>query len=226
MVAQSPVIVCDIRKSFQTGSVANVRLGRSVRQPIMTPSLQMVEVAPDISICVEHNQHPAECFSDTNLCQASRAKYQSIEHYVHLWEKVLLAEAAHSSVSNSELVLVRDVALQWPQLVIPTNCTDGIYYIPKGYVTMEVPVESQNMMEYIDIEAGDLVCARYKLPTMRAVYHMVVEKIEMDDKQKPRKIYIKPINSDACRVSKNMKNNMEGNPACEVQIINVQPSFR
>ena len=228
-IAQSPVVICDVQKSFKTGSVVKVWLGRSIRQPIMTPCLQLVEVAPEISICVEHNQHPAECFSDTNLCQATRAKYQSIEHYINLWEKVLLAEAAHGSVNSSELVLVRDVLLQWPKLVIPTNCTDNIHYIPNGDVTMEVP--SQNMMEYIDIEEGDLVCARYKLPTLRSVYHMVINRIELDesktdDKEKLVRIYMKPIGTEACHVSKKMHKVLQQNPACEIQVINLQPSFR
>ena len=233
-IAQSPVVICDIQKSFKTGSVVHVWLGRSIRQPIMAPCLQLVEVAPEISICVEHNEHPAECFSDTSLCKATRAKYQSMEHYVNLWEKVLLAEAAHGSVNNSELVLVRDVVLRWPKLVIPTNCTDNIHYIPNGDIMMEIPSESQNMMEYIDIEEGDLVCARYKLPTLRSVYHMVINDIETDeiednktdDKKKLVRIYMKPISTEACRVSKKMQKVLQQNPACEIQLITLQPSFQ
>ena len=233
-IAQSPVVISDIQKSFKTGSVVKVWLGRSIRQPIMTPCLQLVEVAPEISICVEHNQHPAECFSDTSLCRATRAKYQSMENYVNLWEKVLLAEAAHGSVSNSELVLVRGVVLQWPKLVIPTNCTDNIHYIPNGDIMMEISSESHSMMEYIDIEEGDLVCARYKLPTLRSVYHMVINGIETDeikdnktdDKEKLVRIYMKPISTEACRVSKKMHKVLQQNPVCEIQLITLQPSFR
>ena len=228
-IAPSPVIIYDIQKSFKTGSVVKVWLGRSIRQPIMTPCLQMVEVAPEISICVEHNQHPAECFSDTSLCHATRAKYPSKKHYVNLWEKVLLAEAAYGSVNGSELVMVRDVVLRWPKLVVPTNCTDNIYYIPNEDVAMEIP--SQNMMEYIDIEEGDLVCVRYKLPTLRSVYHMVINSIEKDesktnDEEKIVRIYMKPISTQACCVSKKMHKVLQQNPACEIQLINLQPSFR
>ena len=229
--AQSPIIICEIQKPFRTGSIVKVWLGRSVRQPIMTPCLQLVEVAPEISICVEHNQHPAECFSDTSFCRVTRARYHSIEHYVNLWEKVLLAEAAHGSVNSSEFILVKDVVLQWPRLVIPTNCTDDLHYIPNGDVTMEVPFESQNMMEYIDIEEGDLVCARYKLPTLKSVYHMVINNIEKDGsktdgKEKIVRIYMKPISIKACHVSKKMHKDLQQNPACEIQLINLQPSFR
>ena len=222
--AQSPVIMYDGHRSLKGGIVVKVWLGRSLRPPIMCPSLQLIEVAPEFSICVEHNQHPAECFSDTNLHQASRPKYLSIQDYVNLWEKVLLAEAAKGSVEDGSLVLVKDVTLQWPELKIPTNCTEEIYYIPNGNVIMDVPLESQNMMEYIELEEGSLVCARYKLPTLRAVYHMVVNNVHSDDEAKPTKISMKPINSEACRVSKKMCTVMAQNPPCDIQLINLQPS--
>ena len=224
--AQSPVIMYDGQRSLKGGIVVKVWLGRSLREPIMCPSLQLIEVAPEISICLEHNQHPAECFSDTNLHQASRPKYLSIQDYVNLWEKVLLAEAAKGSVEDGSLVLVKDVTLQWPPLRIPLNCTDEIYYVPNGNVTMDVPLESQNMMEYIELEEGSLLCVRYKLRSLRAVYHMVVNKVHSDDGETPTKISMKPINTEACRVSKKMCREMAQNPPCDIQIINLQPSFQ
>ena len=224
--AQSPVIMYDVQKSLKSGGVVKVWLGRSIRQPIMSPSLQLIEVAPEVSICVEHNQHPAECFSDTKLHQASRPKYLSIQDYVNLWEKVLLAEAAKGSVEDCSLVLVKDVTLQWPELKIPMNCTDEIYYVPKGNVTMEIPLESQSILEYIELEEGSLVCARYRLPTLRAVYHMVVNKVQSDDEEKPPRISMKPISTEACRISKKLCKVMAQNPPCDIQIINLQPSFQ
>ena len=221
---QSPIIRYEVRKSLKT---VKVWLGRSLRQPIMCPSLQLIEVAPEVSICVEHNQHPAECFSDTNLHQASRPKYLSIQDYVTLWEKVLLAEVAKGSVEDCSLILIKDVTLQWPQLRIPTNCTDEIYYVPNGNVTMEVPLEFQNTMEYIELEVGSLVCVRYNLPTLRAVYHMVVNKVEKhgsDDGDKPSKISMKPISTEACRVPQKMCKVIVQNPPCDIQIIHLHPS--
>ena len=95
---------------------------------------------------------------------------------------------------------------------------------------MEVPSQN-NMMEYIDIGEGDLVCARYKLPTLRSVYHMVINSIEKDEsktdgKEKMVRIYMKPISTEACRVSKKMHKVLQQYPACEIQLINLQPSFR
>ena len=158
----SPVLKYEVKCKLGSNSIVPVWLGQTLLQePILTPCIQLTEVAPELRICLQHNTHPAECFSDPHFGQASKAVYTSLDEYIFLWKKVFLAEVAEDSVLDHGkcLTILKDVPLQWPTLKIPENSTDK-FFVPIGPVTLEIPPDKQNFLEYnIRINVGDLVCA-------------------------------------------------------------------
>ena len=178
----SPVLKYEVKRKLDSNSIVPVWLGQSLlREPIMTPCLQLMEVAPELHICLQHNKYPAECFSDPMLSQASKAVYTSLDEYVMLWEKVYVAEVAHGSVhySKKPLIMLKDVPLQWPELKIPENSIDE-YLVPGGPIILEIFPEKRCFLMYgIHIDVGDLVCVRYgvKEEQCKAVYHFVVSDV-------------------------------------------------
>ena len=221
----SPFISADHRADFKPHDIIRVWMAKSMGRSLIAPAIQLIEVSPLVHICVQHNSHPSECFSDVNLSYASRKFYSDISEYVQLWEKVVLAEAAETSVRDSNQVIVHDVTLQWPRLSIPSNCIDEEYYQPTDSVTLILPEKYvDNCSEFIKFNEGDLVCARYGTDPhaeTRAVFHMVVHKIqyEEEDETRPSKVWMKFIGDNNCRVSEKMKTIL--GTKCELQLISL-----
>lgn len=226
----SPFINCHYQTCFKPHDVIRVWMTRSMRESLIAPAIQIVEVNPLVRICVQHNAHPAECFSDQNLSKASRKCYSNIAEYVHTWEKVLLAEAAEKSVKECRQVIIHDVILAWPQLVVPTNCIDEEYFEPMGSISLTLPQNYvENCSEFIQFNEGDLVCVRYGLDAhlpARAVFHMVIHKINYnrDDETQPMKVMMKIIGDSNRRISEKVTPVLESK--CELQLISLSTSYQ
>ena len=224
-----PFMKCDVSCRMDMNDMTRVWMTWSTRDAILAPQIQMVEIAPFLRVCVQHNTHPAECFSESQLRQASKEKYCNIQEYVALWERVLLAEAAERSVKDSHLAIIFDVPLEWPELVIPKNCLDDIYYVPKGFIELAMP---QNIIEstkpFLKVHVGDMLCVRYgtkKNSDIRAVFHMVVSKIfHVKSKNDKEILLLKVIGEDNCRISDKMRSIIK--EKCEIQVISMSPSYQ
>ena len=227
---------CKVRHKLGSNTIVPVWFGQTlVQEPILTPCLQLMEVAPELRICLQHNTYPAECFSDPQLYQASKGKYASLEEYVKLWEKVYLAEVAYDSVHyrGKHLRILKDVPLQWPTFV--DNSTDE-YYTPNGPVTLKIPFEKRMFFKYsILINVGDLVCVRYnvKKEQCRAIYHFVVTDAyekktgKTERRDLPFVLEMRHFGRGSCHVSQKMKDVLQKyKPPCEMQVVNVQESHQ
>jgi len=210
--------------------ITRVWMTWSTREAILAPQMQIIEVAPFFRICLQHNAHPAECFSDVHLQSASRDKYTDLKQYVRLWEKVLLAEAAERSVDDSQIGILFDVTLKWPKLVIPKNCLDEVYYEPKGCLELVLPQNVvQDSAPFLKVHIGDMMCVRYgtkKNSNVRAVFHMVVS---AKKKSKPSSnsgitLQLKVISAKNCRISDKMLSLIK--EKCEVQVITMSSSYQ
>ena len=234
----SPIVKCEVTCKLGSSSIVPVWLGQTImKEHIISPCLQLIEVAPELRICLQHNKHPAECFSDTQLTQASKGNYRSLKEYISLWEKVFLAEVAQDSVLDAQdkpINLLKNVPLQWPQLKIPDNSVDD-YYLPQGPVKLTVPPEIQDFLLYnMKIETGDLICVRYdvKEEQCRAVYHLVVRKVKKN-REKNEEVFIEVqmehIGKHSCQISSRMAKILQNeykHPTCELQVVNLQESYR
>ena len=228
-------VVYHLTRSIATCDTIKVWMTYSNRGAILSPKLQLLELAPKVRICLEHNSHPAECFSDPILESASRKFYNNIQEYVQLWEKVLLAEGSERSVKEGQPVIIHDVTLKWPKLGVPSTCIDETYYEPQGNIFMELPARFQEEnSEFFRMRVGDMICARYGTDPRsetRAVFHMVVsavptaEKISESD-ENPR-VQMKIIGKQNSRVSEKMKCMLEsGSAKCEIQLVTMSTSYQ
>ena len=204
-------------REFKT---VKVWLRANYSEYILTPSIQMLDLAPHLQICIQHLTTPATCFAPTILKQASKPHYNEIGEYVELWEEVFLAEAVSTSVrstkSSLRMNVVKNVRMRWPALTIPSNAIGEPYYVPSGPLHIELSEEfCAEKLDFFAFKVGTLICARYCIPLqdkemkiladlyhlkygtkkdektaiekllgdntdghVRAVYHMVVTKVE------------------------------------------------
>jgi superfamily I DNA and/or RNA helicase/exoribonuclease R len=221
-VIKSPVVMSDVVCRMDVYDVVKVWMTWSTHQAILSPQLQLVEIAPFFRICLQHNTYPAKCFSDTCLKNASKKCYTNLQEYVHLWEKVLLAEAAERSVNDNRTGILYDVKLNWEKVVIPKRI-DASHYEPKGCVKLVLPFTiSKAAKPFLKVHVGDLMCVRYgtqKNSTVRAVFHLVVT-----DKEK-QTFLLKSVSKDNTQISERMKPLIE-NEKCEVEVITMSPSYQ
>ena len=228
-------VVYHLTRSIAAYDTIKVWMTYSNREAILSPKLQLLELAPKVHICLQHNSHPAECFSDPILESASRKFYNNIQEYVQLWEKVLLAEGSERSVKEGQPVMIHDVTLEWPRLGVPSNCIDEIYYEPQGNMVMELPAKFQEEnSEFFRVRVGDMICARYGTDPRsetRAVFHMVVSAVptteKMSESDENPTVQMKFIGKQNCRVSEKMKCMLEsGSAKCEIQLITMSTSYQ
>ena len=235
--SNSPIISYDITRSFGPGEVLNVWLGKSVRRPIASPGIHLIEIAPTVRVCLQHNQSPVMCFSDIQLRLTSKSHYRSESEYIELWSKALLAEASNDGVKTKTLVLFKDAPLLWPKLVQPDTCLDNIYFKAEGSLSLKIPLEKMDMMDFLKIRPGDLVCSRYDITNSSgeavcAVYHFVIHKVKDIKKSSKEKevigikLFMRPVGEHGCRVSERMEKELKEKPKCELQVIKMSDSFK
>jgi len=192
----------EVKRSFKEYETFKVSYAANYNGHILSPCIQLLEVAPMLNVCVQHSTKPADCFSSPILSHASKMEYDDIHEYIELWESVLLAEAAVQSVAKAEIQLIQNVPLKWPRLQLPRSSLDDVYYSPSfkentvkeefDDVTLTIPANFEKRCgKYFDIQVGNLVCARYSVPldekkevagrkvtTASAVYHFIIHHIE------------------------------------------------
>ena len=223
---KSPIVICDVDCRLDVYDIVKVWMTWSTRQAILSPQLQLLEITPFFRICLQHNAHPAECFSDSHLTNASKECYTDLKEYVHLWEKVLLAEAAERSVNDNRSGILFDVKLNWGKLAIPETI-DALHYEPKGSIRLNLPSTINEARPFLKVHVGDLMCVRYgtkKTSSIRAVFHLVVTNYESKENENTV-MTLKHVSADNVLISEKMKEAVE-NEKCEIQVISMSPSYQ
>ena len=224
----------------------HVQLSATRLQPILTPCIELLKVGPSLRVCIQHNQYPSECFVDKLTENASKDEcYLSIDHYFQCWEPVVLAEAAITSLADTELLLVKDVVLKWPNLVMQIDSSGQVYYqlhIPEGKkkegVCMELPEQFvKSSFDFFKMSAGDLACIRYDIlekdsaRMTRGVFHMVIHHVECRFNGKELEavtVYLKFVGQKSNYISPAMKKVLTSAlpPRCEMQLVPLTLPYR
>ena len=201
----------------------------------LAPCIQLLEVGPGLSICIQHNDRPAECFTDKLTVNASKKAYASIQEYFQSWEQVILAEAAISSITDSELLLIKDVSLIWPKLSMQIESNGQVYYqlhIPESEmeagVCMKLPKQFvKSSYDFFKFNEGDLACVRYNIKesSTKFVLHMIVYHVKHLYTESRDlvgiDVYLKIAGQKSNYISSAMKEVLTRGapPRCEVQLI-------
>ena len=242
---RSPLWLCKLQMPMQPCEVVRVQLCAERIRSVLKPAVQLLEVGPGIHVCIQHNLNPSECFSDKLTENASRKRYWDIAEYFQKWEKVVLAEAAHNSLSDSEFLLIKDVHLEWPpRLEKSINSYGQIFYqLPQPRrkdegVKMIVPQSFvQTCFGFgFDFTEGDLVCVRYRIGGKGAVFHMIVHYVSGKTESKKEagesedaQVFLKFISQspEINRISPSMYKLLRVDDSiCEVQLIPLSLPYR
>ncbi len=243
VMPQSALYVITIKRPIQPYEAIRVQMSATHRDQTIMPSIQLLEVGPGVRVCIQHNTRPAECFTDKLTEKATQRHYKDVKEYFQRWEPVILAEAAHNSLRESEFFLVRDVTLRWPELTRIVSSTGEVYYqlvvAPgKNGVEMKIPQEFiQSSYDFFKFSEGDLACVRYDIPTeskpIHCVFHMVIchverifEKHGTKKKLKTATAYLKFVGPTSNYISGKVEKHLRKLPQCEVQLISLTLPYR
>ena len=114
---------------------------------ILSPDIQVLNVNSRLGICIEHQRYPRDSFTVTARHQASRDRYETIEHYIAAWKPVLSMEAATQAVKEDGGFTIEGLSLKWER---SDKSTLGFFILPLRYC------DSCQLKFYL----GDFACIR------------------------------------------------------------------
>ena len=91
----------------------SVQLSANDSGGLMSPEIQLFNLAPGIDVCIEHRKLADKCFSTAASDKASQPTYRSITKYVHLWRPVLEMEAASVAVKDDDTIILQNIEVIW-----------------------------------------------------------------------------------------------------------------
>ena len=191
--------------------VVKVWLRTDMNEYVLTPKPQLIELNSDVRICLQHKSDILSCFTRCTFAESPKAQYSSYTTYSRIWGELVLAEAAHSSVNDTEQYIFTDFQLNFTAFHIPSDCTSEEFYEPLGDIWSILPKEFlATLQDIFPIEQGYFACFRFDVKLeedkeedralldkhkshlytgatdnhVRAVMHMVVDRVmKMDDKE-------------------------------------------
>ena len=178
---------------------------------VLTPKPQLIELNPDVRICLQHNSEIESCFTRSSHIEPSRPRYSFRDNYFKIWEEIVLAEAAVNSVKDTEQLVFTDLQLNFSDFAVPPECTNEEFYEPVGEIWCILPQKFlANRQDLFPIEQGYFACVRFDVDVdgfalqdslksrlysratdnhVRTVMHLVVDHVtKADDKEKEKEI--------------------------------------
>ena len=86
-----------------------------VNQGVLSPTVQLFEIANKILACVEHRSFPTTCFANTELKRPRDTRIYDVETYVKVWKPVLMMEIVTSAVHEGDVVILSNLLVSFVQ---------------------------------------------------------------------------------------------------------------
>ena len=158
---KAPFLRLNAPFTFTPCEVVKVWLRTDLTNFVLTPRPQLIELNPDVRICLQHTEDAQSCFTQGAATEHTKPKYSSIDRYVKTWGELVLAEAADVSVQKTQHLVFTDFPLSFSDFQVPENCFGEEFYEPVG-VSAVLPKEFlNNRYDLFPFARGHFVCARY-----------------------------------------------------------------
>ena len=159
---KAPFLRLNAPFTFMPCQVVKVWLRTDPTNFIITPRPQLIELNPDVRICLQHTEDAQSCFTQGAAAEYTKPKYSSINRYVKTWEELVLAEAADASVQEAQHLVFTDFPLKFSDFQVPEHCFGEEFYEPVGEISAVLPKEFlKNRYDLFPFARGHFVCARY-----------------------------------------------------------------
>ena len=105
----------EVIRSFKPYDRVKVQMCSRINQGVLSPTVQLFEVANKIFACVEHRSSPTTCFANTELKRPSDSdsEIDDVEVYVEVWKPVLMMEIVTSAVHEGDVVILSNLLVSF-----------------------------------------------------------------------------------------------------------------
>ena len=179
-----PFLILTDRLELKPLQPINVWIGCDPTGPILKPKIQLLELSPDLKICLQHQENPEACFTSGFKMVKWKKQWSSLDLYREFWEELLLAEGAANSIQKdfqdttsddgtkngpklskaNRCLVITDFELKFEGFEVPNTTYGEELYKPVGSITTTLSKDFvQRIQELFPIERGCLVCARYEI---------------------------------------------------------------
>ena len=107
--------IVSFERKFSVGNVLQVQLTSQKLLGIPTPIIQLINLTPQLDICLEHRSNPISCFAISRDCEPI-TKYSDEESYKNAWLSVLNLEASEQAVSAGDSVIIHNIMMTWQEM--------------------------------------------------------------------------------------------------------------
>ena len=150
---ESKLHFIEVTRALSISNNVSVQLSANDIGPLMTPDIQLFNLAPAINICLEHRKLADKCFVETGSVKASKQRYRKIKAYVNAWKPLLKMEAATVAISNDDALVLQNIEVTWKE-------KDG------GQLVGEFQLDKTfSETRQIEISYGDYACVRVSCST-------------------------------------------------------------
>ncbi|XP_022318175.2 3'-5' exoribonuclease HELZ2-like isoform X3 [Crassostrea virginica] len=161
----------DFNVKFSHSVLLEVQMAAGKLNGLLTPSIQLMTILPNLDICLEHRSDPMQCFATDSVEYASKKTYRDENDYVDSWLGVINIETAKTSVSEASSVLIRNVYLHWKSEGSGKKVMTAEFSLPLEFCKKRnIKFSSDKMIEdlfnsenvhYAESHFLDFVCVRY-----------------------------------------------------------------
>ena len=161
-VREAPLFILKMPFLLTPCQVVKVWLGTDMNEYVLTPKPQLIELNPNVRICLQHKSDILSCFTQCAFAEPSKAQYSSYTNYSNIWGELVLAEAAYNSVNGTDQYIFTDFQLNFSGFHIPPDCTSEEFYEPIGDIWTILPQKFlARLQDIFPIEQGYFACFRF-----------------------------------------------------------------
>ena len=124
-----------ITRSFKPYDRVKVQMCSRVDKAVLSPSVQLFEIANEIFACIEHRSFPTTCFANTKLERPKDIKIGDVHTYVNVWKPVLMMEIVTSAVNEGDVVILSNL------LVGFTQDSQGRHNYLENFISSKMPYD-------------------------------------------------------------------------------------
>ncbi|KAM6147767.1 3'-5' exoribonuclease HELZ2 isoform 2-T2 [Erethizon dorsatum] len=123
----------EVVRELGSGDTLQVQFCASMQRGFLVPTLQLWTVAPGLSLCLEHAEHPASCFSG-HAHQASQERYRDEDEYSLIWEPLCAQESVTSAVAENDSIVLQHVCISWDAEWTQQGQLQGAFHLDPAFL--------------------------------------------------------------------------------------------
>ncbi|XP_023560032.1 helicase with zinc finger domain 2 isoform X2 [Octodon degus] len=123
----------EVVRELGSGDTLQVQLCASMQRGFLVPALQLWAVAPGLSLCLEHVEHPTRCFS-YHAEQASRDRYSDADKYLLVWGPLCAQESVTSAIAMNDSVVLQHVCISWDVEQTQQGQLQGAFHLDPDFL--------------------------------------------------------------------------------------------